>query len=34
MLLESAVGGIGSCVDDFELLLEELEDFPLWCEEL
>lgn len=32
MLLES-VGGLDSCVDDFELLLE-LEDFPLWCEEL
>lgn len=28
-----SVGGLDSCVDDLELLLE-LEDFPLWCEEL
>lgn len=36
MLLDS-VGGLVSCADALELLEEiplELDDFPLWCEEL
>lgn len=35
MLLVS-VGRLGSCIDNLELLevLLELDDFPLWCEEL
>lgn len=35
MLLDS-VGGLDSCIDNLELfeLPLELDDFPLWCEEL
>lgn len=35
MLLDS-VDGLDSCIDNLELfeVLPELDDFPLWCEEL